>query len=148
MRGELHRIKANDSGGEVASSSIRVIANCIDADRSLERVKEVMCLVAGESDAGTWPTDEEWAQKLPLWFIEPFEGRTTEMLWGDDDLWDFESWLDAMRQRGWEWWSSRCKGNQWSAILIRQEYVYSIDPLIYLAKASGASSIEVTEDPI
>jgi hypothetical protein len=146
MSDELHRLHTNGLEDEPVGPLIGVVVSASDAAASLERVKEVIRLVA--ASASIWPTDDEWLQALPAWFIEPFGGRTIEEVLGDDTLWDFGSWLDAMRQRGWQWWSSTCEGTQWSAILSRHEDVYSIEPLIYLARQSGASSVEVTEDTI
>jgi hypothetical protein len=146
MNNEHQRIDAELFGERLRGPSIVVIAKSADASASLSRVKEVMRLIAAASDSGSWPSDEEWLQILPLWFTEPFQGRTIEQVLQDDTLWDYGSWLDAMRQRGWRWWGASCHEDYWSAILLRDEDVYSIDPLIYLTRQSGASSVEVAED--
>ena len=123
-------------------------AKCADATTSLSRVKEVMRLIATASDSGLWPSDDEWLQGLPAWFTGPFQGRTIEQVLQDDSLWDYGSWLDAMRQRGWRWWGASCHETYWSVLLLREEDVYSIEPLVYLARQSGASSLEVTENSV
>ena len=148
MSSERERVDAEGWKGELPNPSIGVVANALDSVASLERVKEVMRLVAAEADAGSWSTDDEWMRKLPSWFVEPFNGRTVEDVLKDEDLWDFGSWLDAMKQRGWTWWASECDGKSWKVILERHEEVYSIEPLIYLVRQSGAASVEVTEDPV
>lgn len=148
MSNELSRLGADSREEELIAPSIVVVANASDATTGLDLVREVMRLVAADADAGTWSTDEEWSQKLPVWFTRPFQERTIEEVLGDENLWDFGSWLDAMRQRGWQWWSSTCEGECWTATLVRHEDVYSIEPLIYLARQSGASSVEVAENPI
>lgn len=145
MSGELQRINADGIGEKLVDPIVKVVASALDTAASLDRVKEVMRLIAAEADSGTWSTDEEWLRKLPAWFTKPFQSRTIEDVLKDDALWDFGSWLDAMRQRGWQWWSSTHNGNQWSAILLRQEEIYSIEPFVYLARQCGATYTEVTE---
>src|SRR5690606_20146071 len=104
------------------------------------------------SEKTAWPSDEEWQNCLPPWFIATFEERTLEEIRKMEVqeleenvwlLWDYGSWLDAMRLRGWEWWSSLCDPleGEWSALLLQHELVYSIQPLIYLARESGALSV-------
>ncbi len=116
-----------------------------NADECLRRIKEIVELIAEESSNGTGPNDDEWTARLPSWFTAPFQGRTIEQVLEDKTLWNYGSWLDAMRHRGWQWWSSSCAGDSWSATLLREDDVYSIEPLIYLARQSGASSVDVIE---
>lgn len=125
--------------------SIVVRAQCVDAAQSLQRVKEVLMHIAGTAADESWPSDAEWTRRLPSWFTEPFRGRPIEQVLKDDTLWDYGSWLDAMRNRGWRWWCSSCEDDWWTATLIREDQVYSIEPLIYLARQSGASTVEVIE---
>jgi hypothetical protein len=124
---------------------IVISAKACNADECLQHVKEVIELIAEQSANDTWPTDDEWSSRLPSWFTAPFHERTLEQVLADKTLWDYGSWLDAMRHRGWQWWSSACEEDTWSATLLREDEVYSIEPLIYLARQSGASSVEVLE---
>src|SRR5687767_1090233 len=73
-------------------------------DDVLARVRGVMRLVAA-GQAGAWPTDEDWRRDLPSWFLQSFEGHTLADILANPELWDFGSWLDAMKVPGWEWWS-------------------------------------------
>lgn len=42
----------------------------------------------------TWPTDEEWKDLLPKWFVESIILKTSEDRDNDDNPWHFESWID------------------------------------------------------
>lgn len=68
-----------------------------------------MVLVADQDD---WPSDTAWELKLPSWlqsyFMTEEQSRvamesTPRKSWGDLP-WDFHSWLDALRERDWQWW--------------------------------------------
>lgn len=146
MKTELQRVKEGVSSETFDGPSIVLVGKASNAGECLRRVKEVIELIAEESSNGTWPSDDEWSARLPCWFTGPFRGRTIEQVLEDKSLWDYGSWLDAMHHRGWQWWSSTCEGDTWSATLIREDEVYSIEPLIYLARQCGASSVEVTEN--
>lgn len=145
MKTEFQRMKEGVSSEKCDAPSIVITCKAPNADESLRRVKEVIELIAGESANGTWPNDDVWSSRLPAWFTDPFQERTLEQVLADNTLWDYGSWLDAMRHRGWQWWSAACEGDTWSATLLREDEVYSIEPLIYLARQSGASSVEVIE---
>ncbi len=118
-----------------------------DPVRSLSRVREVMAIVAEQHDAGAWPDDEWWKIRLPNWFVGPFEGRTINEVMKDPTLWDFGSWLDVMKSPGWQWWSSGTAPDGWVLRLRALSDPYSIEPLEYLARASGGTSLAVEEGP-
>jgi hypothetical protein len=145
LKTEFQRMKEDASNEKYDGPSIVIIAKASNGSECLRRVKEVIELIAEESANGTWPTDDVWSSRLPSWFTDPFHERTLEQVLADKTLWDYGSWLDAMRHRGWQWWSSASEGDTWSATLLREDEVYSIEPLIYLARQSGASTVEVLE---
>lgn len=146
MKTEYQRVKEGVASEKFDGPSIVITVRASNADECLGCVKEVIELIAEESSKGTWPNDDEWSERLPSWFTSPFQGRTIEEVLEDESLWDYGSWLDAMRHRGWQWWSSTCDDETWSATLLREDEVYSIEPLIYLARQCGASSVEVIEN--
>lgn len=145
MSNESARIASSDSTMEVDGPSILVAGRCRNASESLAKIKEVLNLIVIEFESDTWPSDDEWSERLPSWFTKSFNGRTIEQVLADDSLWDYGSWLDAMRQRGWQWFSASCSDEEWTISLSQDDAVYSIEPLVYLARQSGASSIEVVE---
>lgn len=145
MSNETQRMSELNLGDRIESPSILVSAKAVHTAECLGKVKEVLKLIAAESINGTWPNDDEWLDQLPSWFTQPFQDRTIEQVLADESLWDYGSWLDAMRHRGWQWWSSSTDDDEIKITLQREDDVYSIEPLVYLVRQCGASSVQVTE---
>jgi hypothetical protein len=145
---EPDRINQNVGGEHPPFLTLKVVAKYLrNAQVGLDRVKQVMEIVSIQ-DARQWPSDSEWQNLLPRWFVEPFQNRDLEDILADDSesSWDYGSWLDAMRRRGWEWWSSLPPSeDQWEGFLAAFDTPYGIGPFEYLVLASGASHVEVTE---
>lgn len=143
---ELKRISGYVEGEVPPPVCVRVVGRCAaGAADCLERVKEVMRIVAAQPQ-DSWPQEVRWRQLLPTWFVAFFENRSLEEILADESLWHFESWLDAMRLRGWEWWSSKLKDEAtWEVSLAAFEWPYSLGPLEFLARVSGAFEVEIEE---
>jgi hypothetical protein len=103
-----------------------------------------MGLVA-QAQKDEWLSDEEWQRQLPDWFLRSFEGHTVEQIAASTLLWDFGSWLDAMRRPGWEWWSSAAGEQTGIVRCTAQEYPFAIEPLIYLIRSAGAPHVQFDE---
>lgn len=110
----------------------------------LVQVRDVMRLLAS-AQLGQWPSDDWWRQRLPRWFIASFEGRGLEEIIADPTLWDFGSWIDAMKDPGWEWWSSGTDGQRGYVECSAHAMPFSFEPLLYLLRAAGAESVVVRE---
>ena len=145
---ESVRIRQNVSGEHPLFPTLKVVAKCpSNAQAVLDRVKQVMEVVS-KQDSCQWPSDLEWQTLLPRWFLEPFQKRDLKDILADnsESSWDYGSWLDAMRRRGWEWWSSLPPSeDQWEGFLAALDMPYGIEPFEYLVLASGACYVEVTE---
>jgi hypothetical protein len=111
----------------------------------LERARQVIGLVAS-AQKGEWPSDDEWRRSLPGWFVGSFEGHNLEDLLADSSLWDFGSWLDAMKNPGWEWWSCEAAQRSGTVRCMGHSAPFAIEPLIYLLRISGASDVEFREE--
>ena len=82
-------------------------------DEALSRVLAVVREIA-KHVPDTWPSDEKWRAVLPDWLKHHIPQMTKEetdrlMTTTPRDRWDtlpweFGSWLDAVRDRGWKWW--------------------------------------------
>jgi hypothetical protein len=143
---EIRRLEENISGERAPPVEIRLFARVeADGSESLSRLRDVMRLLAECRGRGTWPEDSWWKSRLPRWFLDPFQGRTIEDVMQNPDLWDFGSWLDAMKCPGWEWWSSETTKEGWTVRLQALSDPFSIGPLEYLARAAGAVHVEVQE---
>ena len=68
-----------------------------------------------------------------------------EML-ANPNLWDFGSWLDAMKQPGWDWWSSGRADRGGVVECTAHATPFSIEPLLYLLRTAGAENITVEEE--
>lgn len=141
---ELQRIVINTYGEKPPQFVVRLSAQCDVPSLSIDRIKEVMKVIS-EKKMSEWPDDEWWNQNLPKWFLDSFQGHSLEELLNDPNLWDFGSWLDAMKNPGWEWWSSNVTDDGWEISVTAHSDPYSIDPLVYLGRVSGANSVVVTE---
>ena len=120
---------------------MKVSARSNSPAASLEDVKSVYQMVASVNQ---WPEDVWWKAKLPNWLTVGFESDASK-LWRDEALWDFGSWIDATKDRGWEWWSS-CVGEKQIRIwLTATVHPYSIEPLVYVMTARGCTKVEVEE---
>lgn len=143
---ETERVEYNLRGEPSPPVEVRLVGSVKgDAGVCLSRVREVMRVVAHQRDDGAWPEDSWWEAHLPEWFLEPFRGRTMDEVLANPELWDFGSWLDAMKSPGWEWWSSDVQKEGWTIRLRAHSDPFSIGPLEYLARAAGADGVEVDE---
>lgn len=111
---------------------------------TLDRVRSVMRLVAA-AQSGLWPSDDQWQRLLPDWFTASFENHAPEEMLANPTLWDFGSWLDAMKNPGWEWWSSGTEGHQGLVECSAHALPFAVEPLYYLLRAAGAEDIVLCE---
>lgn len=141
---EARRIEENVSGETPPPVWVRVRGVCREtAVESLERVREVMKLVSSRRARG-WSDDERWKEDLPRWFVDSF-GHDVEEIVREPALWDFGSWLDAMKGPGWEWWSCVNDDDGWVVNLMAYSDPYSIEPLVYLCRTAGADTVSISE---
>jgi hypothetical protein len=120
-------------------------AGTVRPSEVLDRTRQVMRLIA-TSQRADWPSDDDWRRRLPDWFLRNFDSHTHEALLADPTLWDFGSWLDAMRKPGWEWWSSESNDQGGIVRCIAYSDPFAIEPLMYLLRAAGASEVEFHEE--
>lgn len=143
---EADRVEQNIGGETPPPVEVRLVGRCGEPRRALGRLREVMKIVAAQrQDGGGWPADAWWREHLPPWFTNSFLGHTIEDIVNTPGLWDFESWLDAIKSPEWEWWSSCVEPDHWVVKLSAHSYPYVIGPLEYLARVAGTENVEVTE---
>lgn len=154
---EPARIERNIKGEPAPPVEVRVIGRSNHPHDAITRIREVMRLVAEQrvldaeaetEDSETWPSPAWWRQHLPSWFLDTFKGHTLEEILEDEDLWDYESWVDAIKAPGWEWWSSSVEPDRWTIKLWADSWPYAIEVFEYLARVAGTDDIQITEmDP-
>jgi hypothetical protein len=145
MLKQAQRIEEDEATAAPPEVRIRLIFSSDEPGiQVLHRVRQVMHIVALAQE-GSWPTDEEWEQLLPGWFLESFEGHSMQELISRPELWGFGSWLDAMRNPGWEWWS--CSARDRGGLIRAFAYSdpFAIEPLMYLLRVAGAKEVQFEE---
>ncbi|WP_125468808.1 hypothetical protein [Methylomagnum ishizawai] len=140
---ELERIDNNISGEPPPEVWVKIIGRCDNPVECLENIKGVQRIISSVRTRD-WPDDEWWKDSLPRWFVETFNKPIDEII-ANKDLWDFGSWIDAIKNPGWEWWSSRLLDDRWEINLQAIEDPFSIGPLVYIARTAGSTQIEITE---
>jgi hypothetical protein len=117
-----------------------------EATQCLARILAVVSIIA-QQPRDAWPSDEEWRQMLPAWFVKSFATYTVEEAqallarlpkeqWSEIP-WEFGSWLDAIRGRGWEWWSFKQAEAELQIHLTLNEWPASLEAFEVIVKASG-----------
>ena len=142
---EIQRIDANLSGEESPAVRVSLRGECQAPDETLAKVRSVMKVVASNSSA-SWPTDAEWEALLPAWFVSYTKRHTTEQILADFRLCHWEAWLDTLKERDWDWWSSELLPNGLLIYLCAKSWPYQVGPLVYLMYACGATVVEVKDD--
>ncbi|MCD5364126.1 hypothetical protein [Chromobacterium aquaticum] len=117
-----------------------------DSVNAMERLLSIVRAIA-ESSVGSWPSDDEWKAMLPDWLKhevpELSKEQTDKLLsvtspqdWGSLP-WEFFSWLDAIRDRGWRWWGYQQKGATATIVLHIAMFPERIDAFRELLRAVG-----------
>lgn len=126
---------------------LRIVGRCTDAPGTLERIRHVMRTVASQrvhrEEGGEWPAEAWWHEHLPTWFFDSFE-----QVLENEHMWHIDSWADAMKAPGWEWWSSSSEPGRLVINLWVDSWPYAIGVFEYLVRVAGTDDIEITEmDP-
>ena len=114
-----------------------------------------MVTIIIEHNSSPWPNDLEWDNIMPKWIQEKIPKLTPEEcqkilndtpreLWNKLS-WEFYSWIDAIRDRAWEWWSYKLDGNIAKFYLISLEIPERINAFEQIIIASGGRIISRIE---
>ena len=125
-----------------------------DASDKIEKILEVVRIII-EHNSSPWPNDLEWDNIMPKWIQEKIPKLTPEEcqkilndtpreLWNKLS-WEFYSWIDAIRDRAWEWWSYKLDGNIAKFYLISLEIPERINAFEQIIIASGGRIISRIE---
>ena len=146
MKGEeLIRIEGNINGEDPGTTRLIITAKNVKkkADDVLKNIKEIMKCISKYAYTNTWPSDEEWKNILPKWFVESMTLKTDNDLDTDDDLWHYESWIDNMRMRSWVWWSSKKQGNDLIFVLETLDIPYLYETFLYVLYSQGVAMNDI-----
>lgn len=169
LEAELRRLenapRPDEKPGGIGT--VRFVARCpLGASDVLTKVTSVLKTIDEVALTG-WPTDEQWAVKLPEWFTSacaspmPQEQAEHWLVWWkglppDEQAraeletdWSLDSWLYWMEpnHRQWFWWDARALDDG-GHILVAVEvegWPFPWGSLRWLFKAAGASALEPEE---
>ena len=144
---ETKRILENQTGESPLTAGLKIsVRKTTKPTVQLHQVSEVVAAIANTE--GKSLTDEEWKDTLPSWFVESMINRKITEIKANENLWHFGSWIDAIKQRGWKWWSSCVKQNSFDIYLESLTYPYNIDPFIYIVYSTGIEREDITIDEL
>ncbi|WP_143135640.1 hypothetical protein [Burkholderia ubonensis] len=151
-RAELDRIERNNGLDSMPANPWEFDVDLgVVPDRSMRNLLAIMYAVA-ERSPDSWPSDDEWRAVLPDWLkseIRELSKEETDKLLSEtpkerwDTLpWEFLSWLDAIRDRGWRWWGYKQEESTATIVLHIAMFPERIDAFRELLRASGIRVVE------
>ncbi len=141
---EIDRIESNVSGEKPSGITVTMLLSTSNPTETLDKVVSVLIVVLSALRSEVWPEDSWWQKHLPEWFMESFNHSLEEIV-KDESLWDFGSWVDAAKYRGWEWWSSETSAESLKIYIEAYDDPYVIEPFEYIVKVSGGRAIELID---
>jgi len=119
-----------------------------EADTKYQHVLTLAELIIKE-DSATWPVEEEWKRRMPDWALKGTRSVTREEAdnllaaipreqWGQLP-WDFGSWLDALKVRGWIWLNHHRDGAKLTIFLGIIESPAHLEAFEELVRVAGAT---------
>ena len=160
---ELERFESNTWRGHVPSLWLTVHTDLgTHPDETLQRILSGieawvrMVSTVDSLDIDAYPTSEELVHLLPEWLIDHFTAPTSdEVLVMPPDIgtspgrrrrWDYETWVDLMVNRCWQWLAFRREGNMLTMEVEVDGLPCPLTSLEYLVRAAGASAFSIQED--
>ncbi len=141
---EINRLKSNISGEKPSGPTIVMLWSHPFPEEGLNKILGIMNLIISAQKHANWPEDKWWKKNLPGWFLNSFN-HSIEEIQKDSRLWDFGSWLDALKYRGWEWWSSEIKDKKIIVFLEAYDQPYILGPFEFIIFVSGGRDLKVSE---
>lgn len=126
---EIDRLDNNIMGELPAHWTVRLEVSCSDSTMVRQRLVQVLrvaCALSGTEDYHWWQC------QLPLTFVDYVNGATLDDVKRNSNLWTLQSWVDAMKLRGWEWWSSELLPASLVVYVQANELPYGIGPLEFV----------------
>lgn len=145
---EKYNIVYNTEGQSTNLSYCKFTFIADNLELVMSRIKEIALIIAKE-DPDLWHEDTwYWNEILPAWFQQKINSNTLEMVFKINVLWDYESWIYALKYRGWEWHSSKISDEEGEIILLINEMPYSIGTLEYIIYEAGVQADKITFEEI
>lgn len=133
---ELDKLLKKDIVVGIPETGLAITIAFSLSNKSIEKLQGLM---KGIIEMGTYKNqdDEVWEKKLPKWFVLKTKDISRDRLLANNQLWDFGSWIDAIRQREWKWWGIKNFDSKTTIYLETTGYPYNIDPFFYMLYSIG-----------
>ena len=147
-RTEIERIESTNNLASMPANPWEFDVNLGGAPHDvLTRLTTLLDQIA-KFDSESWPADNYWRATLPVWMKACLPELTKEESdrllqctprdqW-DKLPWEFGSWLDAIRDRGWRWWGYRLEGQSARLVVHIAMFPERIDAFREILRAVGA----------
>jgi len=144
---ELERVKLNNCLDSMPAKPWELTVDLgVNGDLVISKFMEVLELLVSHS-GDDWLSDDEWREVMPSWLKESIPELTKEQTdkllaetpqaqW-DSLPWEFLSWLDAIRDRGWLWWGYKVQGSEAVIVVHIGMLPERIDAFKELLRSSG-----------
>ncbi len=132
---ELENLEREKFGTVPKTGLVITIDPCLGIN-SIDKIKELLKAIIKIEQSNT-SDDKTWEDNLPNWFVTKTKNISREDLFENSQLWDFGSWIDAIKQRGWKWWSYKTAKDKTVIYLETHSYPYNIDPFFYILYIIG-----------
>lgn len=145
---EIEKIDKNINGEKPSDipKMIITVKNVNDPNKVLNNAKEIMKLISQYAYTNTWPSDDEWKTILPKWFVESMTLKSIDEIMNIDGQWHFESWIESMYHRAWEWYSSKIEGNNIIIVLSLLNIPYIYEQLLYVFYSQGIPMKNISDE--
>lgn len=144
---ELECIQNNNNGEKPDTTKMIItVKNVTNSKEVLQKTKEVMKCVSQFAYTNTWPEDEKWKEILPQWFVESMTSKSSEDRDNDDYQWHFESWIESMYHRAWEWYSCKIEGDNIIITLKMLNIPYIFEQFLYIFYSQGIEMSNITSE--
>jgi hypothetical protein len=147
-RPEVERIEVNNDLSSMPANPWEFdVALGSNGRERLAKILAVLAQVAQFGEA-SWPSDDHWRVALPDWLkshLPELSKEQTDHLLATTPReqwntlpWDFGSWLDAVRDRGWRWWGYKSKDDGSATLVLHIAMLPErIDAFKHLLSAAG-----------
>ncbi|WP_394974041.1 hypothetical protein [uncultured Croceitalea sp.] len=128
-------------------TGLQITINYILPLNSLNKLTNLLGKVIEIENSPKLEYDNFWVTHLPSWFVKKSKNYTEEDLISNTQLWEFGSWVDSIKQRGWKWWEYKELDNNSIIYLETFTFPYNIDSFFYMLYCVGVDikNIEIIE---
>lgn len=144
---EIDRIEINNNLVSMPANPWEFDIQFGDASHDvLSRLTALLGQIA-KFDSDSWPADEYWRVTLPMWMkacLADLTKEESDRILQDTPRdqweklpWEFGSWLDAIRDRGWRWWGYRAEDGSATLVLHIAMFPERIDAFRQILHALG-----------